>query len=92
MIIFLDTNVLGKLTNPNHLPETMECQRWFERLLVRGVYFVSSLLCFYEIKRSLILEEKQGRKTTGINKLNDLKLLVDFFPVTESVAELASNY
>lgn len=90
MIVFLDTNILGKLTNPNQLPEAVECQVWFERLLAKGVYLVSSELCFYELKRSLILAASQGETNRGIKKLDDLRLFVEFFPVDRAVAELSS--
>jgi predicted nucleic acid-binding protein len=90
MIVFLDTNILGKLTNPNQLPEAVECQVWFERLLAKGVYLVSSELCFYELKRSLILAANQGGINRGIKKLDDLRLFVEFFPVDRAVAELSS--
>ena len=29
MIIFLDTNILGKLSNPNAHPDAVECKVWF---------------------------------------------------------------
>lgn len=90
MIVFLDTNILGKLTNPNQLPEAVECQVWFERLLAKGVYLVSSELCFYELKRSLVLAASQGGTNRGIKKLDDLRLFVEFFPVDRAVAELSS--
>jgi predicted nucleic-acid-binding protein len=73
MIIFLDTNILGKLSNPNQVEETLKCRQWFEKLLVRGIYFVSSELCFYEIKRSLILALKKGGTGRGIQKLEELR-------------------
>jgi hypothetical protein len=44
MIVFIDTGVLGKLSNPNKLLETLECQIWFERILAKGVYFVYKML------------------------------------------------
>ena len=91
MIIFLDTNVLGKLSNPNQLQEAQECQAWFERLFVRGVYFVSSELCFYELKRSLILAVKNGGDSQGLEKLTVLRTFVDFLPVNQKVAELAAE-
>lgn len=91
MIIFLDTNILGKLTNPNQLQSAFECQIWFERLLARGVYFVSSELCFYEVKRGLVLAQKKGGISKGIEKINDLRNVVDFLEINRQVADLATE-
>lgn len=91
MIVFLDTNVLGILSNPNRLQEALECQAWFERLLVRGVYFVSSELCFYELKRSLILAQKTGGSAQGLKKLDDLRQFIDILLFNETVANIAAE-
>jgi len=91
MIIFLDTNILGKLTNPNQIEESLNCRKWFEKLLVRGVYFVSSELCFYEVKRSLILAHKQGGTDRGIKKLEELRLFVDVLTITQEISDLSAE-
>lgn len=91
MIVFLDTNILGKLANPNKLPEALECQAWFERMFARGVYLVSSELCFYEVKRGLILSVQSGGTTRGIEKLMELAPFIEFFEVDRSVVELAAE-
>ena len=62
MIVFLDTNILGFLSTPSQEQKILKCQNWFEHLLVRGVLLTSSELCFYEVKRSLILAQKEGKK------------------------------
>lgn len=91
MIILLDTNIIGKLTNPNRIPEALQCQSWFERLLVRGVYFTASELCFYELKRSLILAHNAGGTSRGIEKLNELRMFVDALPVDRVVSDTAAE-
>jgi predicted nucleic acid-binding protein len=91
MIIFLDTNIIGKLSNPNGITQALECQAWFERLLVRGVYFTSSELCFYELKRSLIIELNRGGTNRGIERLNDLRMFVDVLPVDRLVSDIAAE-
>ena len=91
MIVFLDPNILGLLANPNKLPKAIKCRAWFERLSARGVYFVSSELCYYELKRSLVLAVKKGRNPQGLNKLIFLRNLIDFLSVTESVADMAAE-
>lgn len=91
MIVFIDTSVLGKLSNPNQLSESVKCQNWFEQLLARGVYFVSSELCYYELKRSLILAAQNGYSARGIGKLDLLRNIIDFLPITQEIAELAAQ-
>lgn len=91
MLVFLDTNILGILSNPNQLQEVIHCQTWFERLLARGVYFVSSELCFYELKRGLILAKKRGGLGQGLEKLKDLRQLIDVLEVNEQTADLAAE-
>lgn len=91
MIIFLDTSVLGKLSNPNPYPEALQCQIWFERLSARGVYFTSSELCFYELKRGLILAKKRGDSGQGLEKLKDLRQLIDVLEIDEQTADLAAE-
>lgn len=91
MIVFLDTSVLGKLSNPNPYPEAVQCQIWFERLLARGVYFTSSELCFYELKRGLILSIKQGMSSQGLYQLNYLREFIDVLEVNEKIADLSAE-
>ena len=86
MIVLLDTGVLGTLCNPNFSQEVSDCQSWLERLLARGVYFVTSEICNYEVRRGLILARKMGRESSGISKLDALREVIDFLPVTTDTA------
>jgi hypothetical protein len=56
MIVFIDSSILGKICNPNNSQEIIDIQRWLFKLLSRGVRVVSSDICDYEIRRSLLLE------------------------------------
>ena len=91
MIVLLDTNVLGILCNPNKKQEIIECQIWFERLLARGVYFTTSELCDYELRRSLMLAQKVGKSADGIPILERLRELIDFLKVDRQVVLEASK-
>jgi hypothetical protein len=55
MIVFLDSGVLGLISSPNDRSEVTACQNWVFELLAKGVYIVSSDICDYEIRRSLLL-------------------------------------
>lgn len=55
MIVFLDSGVLGILANPNKKGEANDCEEWLYSLLSKGVYVLTSELCNYEVRRSLVL-------------------------------------
>ncbi len=55
MIVFLDSGILGLIASPNERTEVTVCQNWVFGLLAKGVYIVSSDICDYEIRRSLLL-------------------------------------
>jgi hypothetical protein len=91
MIVFLDTNILGFLSTPSQEQKILKCQNWFEHLLVRGVLFTSSELCFYEVKRSLILAQKEGKKVLGIEKLEELRQFIDVLIIDKKAINIASE-
>jgi hypothetical protein len=55
MIVFIDSSILGKICNPNQSQETIDIEKWLFTLLSRGMRVVSSDICDYEIRRSLLL-------------------------------------
>lgn len=91
MIVFLDTGVLSLVSSPSDRQEVREIQQWLLQLLSRGVYVISSEICDYEVRRSLILEELIGASSKGINNLDSLESLIDFFPVTQNVFKKAAQ-
>jgi predicted nucleic acid-binding protein len=91
MIILLDSGVLGLLCNPNPHPEAIAVLRWFERMLCRGAYIISSTICDYEVRRGLRLSSLQGGSTAGLNKLTLLTEAIEFIPVTLEIAELSAE-
>jgi len=56
MIVFLDSGVIGLLSNPNKRDQVLACENWLYGLLAKGVYVVSSDICDYEVRRNLVLE------------------------------------
>jgi len=91
MIIFLDTGILGILTSPNDRQEVIDCRNWLYYLTARGVYFVSSDICDYEVRRSLILESFKYNKRQSIGDLDDLQKIVDFFSIATEAMRLAAH-
>jgi hypothetical protein len=95
MIVFLDTNILGLISNSNtSFDECQQCDKWFTTLSVRGVRFVTSDICDYEVRRGLISSFiRSGKLASGINGLNSLKTdgLLEFLPVSTEALDLAAN-
>ena len=69
MIVFIDSGVLGLLTHPKKAGKPADCEDWLYSLLSKGVYVVSSDICDYEVRRSLLLESV---KKNSFNSLDNL--------------------
>ena len=91
MIVFIDSSILGKICNPNTSTEIVDIQRWLFKLLGRGVRVVSSDICDYEIRRSLLLEQRRNSEIQGIEKLDESKDLIEFLPVTDEILLVAAE-
>lgn len=91
MIVLIDSGVLGKLCNPNSSPEVEAARERLYTLLAKGVYIVSSQICDYEVRRSLILNSLRGFSSEGIDNLNKLSEFIDFLPVNNTVLLKASK-
>jgi predicted nucleic acid-binding protein len=90
MIVFLDTGLLGLVSSPNNKGEAKQCKEWFYRLLARGIYLVTSDICEYEVRRSLILTSFTNPTVKGIENLNELQQVIDFLPLTKNVMREAA--
>jgi hypothetical protein len=95
MIVFLDSNILGLISNSNaSFDECQQCDKWFTTLSVRGVRFVTSDICDYEVRRGLISSLiRSGKLASGLNILNSLKTdgILEFLPVSAESLDLAAN-
>ncbi len=91
MIVFVDTGVLGLLSSPNDKLEAQQCQQWLYSLLARGVYVLSSDLCDYEVRRSLILDGMRKPSHQGLANLDELGNIIDFLPITQPVMPHAAQ-
>lgn len=90
MIIIIDSGILGQLCRPNSDRETLALKSWFERILIRA-NVVSSKICDYEVRRGLLLAQKQGLVADGLPILDDLYQLIDFLAVEDRILDLASE-
>ena len=91
MLVLLDSSVLGQLCNPNPSANTIAVNNWMYSLLGKGVVVVTSHICDYEVRRSLILNSMRGASDKGIDSLNELAEIVGFLPVSEIVLKTASQ-
>lgn len=90
MIVFIDSGVLGILTNTHKTGEARDCEEWLYRLLARGIYVCSSELCDYEVRRSLILTSHKQSKIPSIQSLDELREIISFLPITSELLKKAS--
>jgi predicted nucleic acid-binding protein len=90
MIILIDSGILGQLCRPNLDRETLALKSWFDRVLIRA-NVVSSKICDYEVRRGLLLAQKQGLVADGLPILDDLYQLIDFLTVDDRILDLASE-
>jgi predicted nucleic acid-binding protein len=91
MIVFIDSGILGKLCNPNSSAEVDAIRDWLYILLAKGIFVVSSDICDYEVRRSLILESLRKPNINSIEDLNDLQDLITFLPLTNEVMKEAAQ-
>ncbi len=91
MIVFIDSSILGILANPNKIGEANKCREWLYSLLAKGVYVCSSIICDFEVRRSLILESHRKPHLASIQNLDQLQEIISFLPVTSELLKEASN-
>lgn len=91
MIVLIDSGILGKLCNPNSSPEVEAAREQLYALLAKGIYIVSSQICDYEVRRSLILNSMRGLTSEGIDNLNKLSEIIDFLAVNNTVLKEAAS-
>ena len=91
MIVFLDTGILGLLANPNKKGEAANCEQWLLGLLSRGVSVLTSDICDYEVRRSLILESLRKPNINSVTSLDELQKLITFLPIDNEVMRNAAS-
>ena len=92
MIVFLDSGILGLVSSPSNLGEARECKKWLYQLLARGAYVVSSDICYYEVRRGLLLASMRRDTEKGIENLEALQEIIDFLPITKQVLKEAAKF
>ena len=91
MIVFIDSGVLGLLTHPKKACKPADCEDWLYSLFSKGVYVVSSDICDYEVRRSLLLESVKKNSFNSLDNLNELRNVIDFLNLDTEVILAASQ-
>lgn len=82
MAVILDSSPLGLVTQKTgKSPEGDACRIWIETLLLNGVKVYVPEVCDYEVRRELI----RANKPSGIVRLNQLKQIARYLPLTTDV-------
>ena len=80
--VVLDSSPLGLVTQrAGKSQEGDACRLWLETLLVQGVKVYVPEVCDYEVRRELI----RAKKLAGIARLDQLKRLARYLPLTTDV-------
>lgn len=91
MIIFIDSGVLGILTNPYKFGEARDCEHWLYTLLSQGVYICSSDICDFEVRRGLVLALQNKPKFSGIQNLDEIRDIIDFLAIDSVLLRKAAD-
>ena len=86
-LVFLDSKPLGMVANPGKNPDAVRCRQWARNLWAAGVRIFVPEICDYEVRRKLI----HVRSTSGIARLDRLKIGYDYAPITTDVMQLAAD-
>ena len=87
-IILLDSTPLGLVSNPRGGGDNDACSAWMRGQLANGVPIAIPEIADYEVRRELL----RAGKTRGIAKLDALKTILDYLPLTTSTMLRAAEF
>jgi len=85
--VFLDSGPLGLLTNPHPTRHVLDCLAWLQNLLAVGCKVVIPEIIDYELRRELLLGDKQR----ALHRLQSLHSTLDYLPVDTLVFQRAAE-
>jgi hypothetical protein len=88
LIVVLDAGPLGMITNPKSSPENEACKNWLASLAYNGVEVVIPEIADYEVRRELL----RAGKDSGLGRLNALKGMLGYAPITTPVMLRAAEF
>jgi len=88
LIVLLDAGPLGMITNPKSSPENEACKNWLASLAYSGAEVVIPEIADYEVRRELL----RAGKERGLGRLDALKGMLGYAPITTSVMLKAAEF
>jgi hypothetical protein len=88
LIVLLDAGPLGMITNPKSSPENEACKNWLASLAYAGAEIVVPEIADYEVRRELL----RAGKDRGLGRLDALKAMLGYAPITTAVMLRAAEY
>jgi hypothetical protein len=76
------------ITNPRNSPENEACKAWLASLAYKGVEVVIPEIADYEVRRELL----RAGKLRGLGRLDALKSLLEYAPITTPVMLKAAEF
>ncbi len=76
------------ITNPRSSPDAEACKDWMAAVLARGAEVIIPEITDYEVRRELL----RAGKDRGLTRLDALKGLLTYLPVTTPVMLRASEF
>ena len=88
LIVLLDAGPLGMITNPKSSSENEACKNWLASLVYKGVEVIIPEIADYEVRRELL----RAGKDRGMGRLDALKAMLGYAPITTAVMLSAAEY
>ena len=88
LVILLDAGPLGMITNPKSSPESEACKSWLAAVTFNGAKVVVPEIADYEVRRELL----RAGKDRGIGRLDALKVMLAYVPITTPVMLKAAQF
>ena len=84
-LVLLDSGPLGMVSHPKVNRKVAD---WLKNLLRSGATVLVPEICDYEVRRELI----RAKKTSSIERLDELKATLGFIPITSEAMLLAAQF
>ena len=84
--VFLDSGVVGLITNPNLSEEGISCAKWLLSHINQGSQIIIPEIVDYEVRRELL----RANKVKGLARLDELIDSLEYLPInTEAMRQAA---
>jgi predicted nucleic acid-binding protein len=86
--IFLDSGVIGLITNPNLSEKGINCAKWLLSHISKGNQIIIPEIVDYEVRRELL----RANKVKGLAKLDELVDSLEYLPITTKSMRQAAAF